>query len=62
LDGLRQEKFKLDLLTDWDFLSQTGTGNIAVNGDSLAQNRGDVKFDFTAEFFCAVFRPAGAIT
>jgi hypothetical protein len=21
LDGLRQEKFKLDLLTDWDFIS-----------------------------------------
>jgi hypothetical protein len=50
LDGLRQEKFNLDLLTDWDFLSQIGKGIIAVNGASLAQNPSAVKFEI---FLCA---------
>jgi hypothetical protein len=40
----------LDLLTDWDFLSQIGKGNIAVNGVTLAQKRQAVKFEI---FLCA---------
>lgn len=58
LDGLRQEKFKLNLLTDWDFLSQIGKGNIAVNEFSVAQKRGSVKFEIS----CALLVLAGAIT
>jgi hypothetical protein len=50
LDGLRQEKFNLDLPTDWDFWSQIGKGNVAVNGVSLAQNRPAVKLEI---FLCA---------
>ena len=58
LDGLRQEKFKLNLLTDWDFLSQIGKGNIAVNEVSLAQKRCGVKFEIS----CALLVLAGAIS
>lgn len=57
LDGLRQEKFNLNLLTDRDLTSQIGKGIIAVNKVILAQNRGAVKFDFS----CALLHRAGAI-
>ena len=50
LYGLRQEKLNLDLLTDWDFLSQIGKGIIAVNGATLAQKSTAVKFEI---FVCA---------
>jgi hypothetical protein len=40
----------LDLLTDWDFLSQIGKGIIAVNGVTLAQKGCGVKFEI---FLCA---------
>jgi hypothetical protein len=49
LDGLRQEKFNLDLLTDW-ILSQIGKGNIAVNGVIVAQVPPRVKLEI---FLCA---------
>jgi hypothetical protein len=46
LDGLRQEKFKLNLLTGWDLCPQTGKENLAVNALTLTHLRRQVKSDF----------------
>jgi hypothetical protein len=46
LDGLRQEKFNLNLPTGSGFWSQTDKGNLAVNGATLAQSGRAVKFEF----------------
>jgi hypothetical protein len=51
LDGLRQEKFNMNLLTDRDLMSQIGKGIIAVNEVILAHKTGAVKFEF---FLCAL--------
>jgi hypothetical protein len=61
LDGLRQEKFKLSLLTDRT-LAQIGKGNIAVNKRTVDENGCAVNLDFIPKLTCAVFPPAGAIS
>jgi hypothetical protein len=48
LDGLRQEKFKLNLPTGLDFYLQHGKGNLAVNAPTLAHvYRGVKRLDRT---------------
>jgi hypothetical protein len=46
LDGLRQEKFNLNLPTGLDLFPQSGKGNFAVNAATLAHHRRQVKPDF----------------
>ena len=46
LDGLRQEKFNLNLPTGLDLFPQSGKGNFAVNAATLAHPRRQVKPDF----------------
>jgi hypothetical protein len=58
LDGLRQEKFNLNLPTGSGFYPQTNKGNLAVNGATLAQCGRAVKFEFVT--FRCVHRCVGA--
>jgi len=46
LDGLRQEKFNLNLPTGLDLFPQSGKGNFAVNAATLTHPRRQVKPDF----------------
>jgi hypothetical protein len=46
LDGLRQEKFNLNLPTGLDLFPQSGKGNFAVNAATLTHTGSQVKPDF----------------
>ena len=49
LDGLRWEWFNMNLPTDQNLFFQIGKGNLAVNGATMTESGGAVKFDFFPE-------------